>query len=82
MFKAAIDPEFRRDLSDHPETMLDSEELSLLRAMGAALPEAVQVGDLEIADQLDSVDLFGANSTHCRCTCISGFTIKCDGRSL
>ena len=48
------------------------------------LPTSVEPQDVSFVElvKADKSDMLNAVSDSCRCTCISGLTIKCDGTTL
>lgn len=71
--RAVIDVEFRSELSTHPEVfglLMDAENL--------VLPKAVTQQDMLFIELVKEAADFSA----CASTCVSGYTIKCDGNTI
>lgn len=71
--RAVIDVEFRSELSTNPKAfgiLVDTENL--------VLPKPVAQQDMLFIELVNEAADFGA----CASTCISGYTIKCDGQSI
>jgi hypothetical protein len=71
--RSVIDGEFRSELVDHPEAFgiaADRENISL--------PKPVEQQDMSFVELVSEDNIFAAD---CGSTCVSGFTILCDGNT-
>ena len=71
--RAVIDHEFRNELLNNPEAfgiLVDAENL--------LLPKSVAPQDMLFMELVNEA----ADLAACSSTCISGFTLKCDGESI
>ena len=78
LLRAVIDPEFRSEILTNPEAFgipTNTETLVFLHSVAQQDMSFVELVN-------DSTNFAAPGSDNCRCTCVTGFTLKCDGTSM